>query len=161
MYPDFSKCYHCNRWLFLYNQINKVRTSIIKRALHGSGASLKASCSKSMHFLKKNIHISNVINTFLSIPPSVKHRLVDEVNQRLIFIFGWTNPLNLFSILIFVVIDQCSNQLIFLWKLKYIFQDYLMNRKFKRTAFIGNRNLLLIYFLSLFINFVHPCWIKD
>ncbi len=43
---------------------NKVRTSIIKRASHGSGAWLKASCSESMHCSKKNIHISNVINTF-------------------------------------------------------------------------------------------------
>ncbi len=50
---------------------NKVRASVIKRASHGSGEWIKASCSKSMRFCKENIHISNVINTFLSLPVSV------------------------------------------------------------------------------------------
>ncbi len=55
----------------VHKMSNKVRTSIIKRASHGSGAWIKASCSESMCFCKKNIQISNVINTFLSLPVSV------------------------------------------------------------------------------------------
>ncbi len=47
--------------------LNKAHASIIKRASHGSGGWLKASCSKSMRFCKNNIHISNVINNFLSL----------------------------------------------------------------------------------------------
>ncbi len=50
---------------------NKVRASVIKHASHGSGGWIKASCSESMRFCKKNIHISNVINTFLSLPLTV------------------------------------------------------------------------------------------
>ncbi len=50
---------------------NKARASAIKRASHGSGEWIKASCSKSMRFCKENIHISNVIHTFLSLPVSV------------------------------------------------------------------------------------------
>ncbi len=54
--------------MFLFNSPKHVQhASIIKRASHGSGAWIKASCSKSMRFCKKNIHISNVINTFLSL----------------------------------------------------------------------------------------------
>ncbi len=49
---------------------NKVRASIIKRASHGSGVWIKASCSESMRFRKINIHISNVI-TFFSLPLTV------------------------------------------------------------------------------------------
>ncbi len=50
---------------------NKVCASIIKRASHSSGAwinleALFASCSKSLCICKKNIHISNVINAYLS-----------------------------------------------------------------------------------------------
>ncbi len=50
---------------------NKVCASIIKRASHGSGGWIKASCSESMHFCKINIHISNVINCFFSLPLTV------------------------------------------------------------------------------------------
>ncbi len=52
--------------------------------------------------------------------------------------------------------------LIFLWKPWYMIQDSLMNRKFKRTAFIWNRNLatLLMSLLSLLINLVHSYSIK-
>ncbi len=80
-----------------------------------------------MHFYKINIHISNVINTFLTLPLSVVHGSCSTetpthcndnawnsydnflnchisksyipriprgwVKHRLIFIFGWTNPL--------------------------------------------------------------------
>ncbi len=53
------------------NTLNKARASIVKHASHRSGVWILASCSESMHFLKKNIHISNVINTFLSLPLSV------------------------------------------------------------------------------------------
>ncbi len=54
---------------------------------------------------------------------------------------------------------------IFLWKLWYfaIFQDCLMNRKFKRTAVIWNKRSfvkLWMSLLSLWINLMHPCWIK-
>ncbi len=49
------------------NTSNKARASIIKHVSHGSGGWIKASCSESMHFCKKNIHISNVIKTFLSL----------------------------------------------------------------------------------------------
>ncbi len=51
--------------------LNKAHASIIKCASHGSGAWIKASCSESMRFCKKNIHISNVINSFLSLPLTV------------------------------------------------------------------------------------------
>ncbi len=51
--------------------LNKVCASIIKRPSHSSGVCIKASCSESMRFSKKNIHISNVINTFLSLPLTV------------------------------------------------------------------------------------------
>ncbi len=58
---------------------NKVCASIIKRASHSSGAwinleALFASCSKSLCFCKRNIHISNVINTFLSLLLTVVRR---------------------------------------------------------------------------------------
>ncbi len=71
--PGYSKRYNCSGRVFLFNHkmSNKVRTSIIKRASHSSGAWIKASCSESICFCKKNIHISNVINTFLSFPVSV------------------------------------------------------------------------------------------
>ncbi len=38
------------------------------------------------------------------------------------------------------------------------FQYSLTNRKFKRTAFIWNRNFMSL--MSLLINLMHPCWIK-
>ncbi len=44
---------------------NKVRVSVIKRPSHSSRGWIKASCSESMRFCKKNIHISNIINTFI------------------------------------------------------------------------------------------------
>ncbi len=60
---------------------------------------------------------------------------------------------------------------IFLWKLIILFQDYLISRKFKRTAFIQNRffrfflvsvNILTVTFnqfntalLNKSINFLH------
>ncbi len=47
---------------------NKACASIIKCPSHGSGGWIKASCSESMRFCKINIHISNVINTFFSLP---------------------------------------------------------------------------------------------
>ncbi len=50
---------------------NKACTSVIKHASHGSGGWIKASCSESMRFCKKNIHISN-LNTFLSLHLTVK-----------------------------------------------------------------------------------------
>ncbi len=58
---------------------NKVCASIIKRASHGSGAwinleALFASCSKSLCFCKRNIHISNVINAYLSLLLTVVRR---------------------------------------------------------------------------------------
>ncbi len=40
----------------------------------------------------------------------------------------------------------------------FVFQDSLMNRKFKRAALIWNRNLLSL--LSPMINLMHPCWIQ-
>ncbi len=74
--PGYSKRYHCSGRVFLFNSpkhkvLNKVRASIIKCASHGSGMWIKASCSESMRFCKKNIHISNVINTFFSLPLTV------------------------------------------------------------------------------------------
>ncbi len=46
-----------------------MRASIIKHASHSSGGWIKASCSKSMCFSKKNTPISNTLkNTFLSLP---------------------------------------------------------------------------------------------
>ncbi len=73
--PGYSKCYHCSGCFCstVQNTSNKERASIIKRASHSFGAWIKASCSESMPFCKKNIHISNVINTFLSLPLSVIH----------------------------------------------------------------------------------------
>ncbi len=55
-----------------YIRIKKklMQRAIIKCASHGSGGLIKASCSEFMRFCKKNIHISNVINTFLSLPLS-------------------------------------------------------------------------------------------
>ncbi len=50
---------------------NKVCASVIKHATHSSGGGIKSSCSESMCFSKKNIHISNVINTFFSLPLTV------------------------------------------------------------------------------------------
>ncbi len=50
---------------------HKVCIYLIKRPSHGSGGWIKASCSESMHFCKINIHISNVINTFFSLPLTV------------------------------------------------------------------------------------------
>ncbi len=44
---------------------NKVHPSIIKCASRGSGGRIKASCSESMRFCKKNIHIYSVINSNL------------------------------------------------------------------------------------------------
>ncbi len=59
---------------------NKVRASVIKRPSYGSGGGggggggwIKASCSESMRFCKININISNVINTFFSLPLTVVH----------------------------------------------------------------------------------------
>ncbi len=51
--------------------LNKVCVSIIKRASHGSGGWIKSSCSGSIRLCKKNVHISNVIITFLSLLVSV------------------------------------------------------------------------------------------
>ncbi len=60
---------------------------------------------------------------------------------------------------------QCWKQLccfIFLWKLlHFIFQDNLMNWKFKRTVFIWNRTCfvtLQMSSLSLLVIWMHPCW---
>ncbi len=50
---------------------NKGRASVINVPHTAPGRWIKASCSKSMHFCKINIHISNVINTFFSLPLSV------------------------------------------------------------------------------------------
>ncbi len=46
---------------------NKACAFIIKHALHGWGVRIKASWSEPMLFLNKNIHISNVLNTSLSL----------------------------------------------------------------------------------------------
>ncbi len=43
---------------------------------------------------------------------------------------------------------------------RYIFQDSLMNRKFKRKAFIEKINIFQQSLLSLLINLTDPCWIK-
>ncbi len=48
------------------NTSNKVHTSIIKHASHGSGGGIKSSCSESMCFSKKHICISSIINASLS-----------------------------------------------------------------------------------------------
>ncbi len=57
-----------------------------------------------------------------------------------------------------------SNMMICCWSWKqFFFQDSLMNRKLKRTAFIWNWNLLKHYkkcLMSLLISVMHPCWIK-
>ncbi len=44
----------------------------------------------------------------------------------------------------------------------WLFQDSLMNRKFRRTAFIWSTNLwnIIMTLLSLLINLMRPCWIK-
>ncbi len=60
---EFSGCF-CST---VHKMSNKVHASIIKHASHGSRTWIKASCSESMRFCKKNIHISNVINTFPSL----------------------------------------------------------------------------------------------
>ncbi len=52
----------CFCWT-VHKTSNKARTSIIKHASHVFGGWINASCSESMCFCKKNIHISNVINT--------------------------------------------------------------------------------------------------
>ncbi len=72
------------------NTSNKVHESIIKCASCGSGVWIKASCSESMRFCKKNVHISNVINTSLSlhltvVSGNVGHRrcmISDECGER-------------------------------------------------------------------------------
>ncbi len=66
--------------LTVQNTLNKALASVIKRASHGSGAWMKAFCSESMCFCKKNIHISNIINTFLSLHLSaIRGRQIDVV----------------------------------------------------------------------------------
>ncbi len=73
--PGYSKRCHCSGCFSLTVQktLNKVCVSIIKRASHGSRRWIRSSCSGSIRFCKKNVHISNVIITFLSLLVSVVH----------------------------------------------------------------------------------------
>ncbi len=94
--PGYSKRYHCSGCVFLFNSpkhlkntSNKACASIIKHASHSLGAWINASCSESMHFCKKNMHISNVINTFLSLP------LSDIRGSRSGFNWNWIEIENL------------------------------------------------------------------
>ncbi len=64
---------------------HSILASVIKRASHGSRGWIKASCSKSMRFHKKNIHISNFINTFLSLLLTVAHGSLLFMSFRWLF----------------------------------------------------------------------------
>ncbi len=67
--PGSSKLYHCSGWVVFFNspQDVKLSTRIHNKTCLNKGAWIKASCSNSMCFCKKYIHISNVINTSLSL----------------------------------------------------------------------------------------------
>ncbi len=61
------------------------------------------------------------------------------------FLMGWFAAQETFIIIIINVGNQNT-----------VFQDSLMNRKFKRTTFIWNRKCLLLPL----INLMHLCWIQ-
>ncbi len=69
---DFLLSDESNRsYITVQKTWKKVLASVIKRPSHGSGGWIKASCSESMRICKINIHITNVINTFFSLPLTV------------------------------------------------------------------------------------------